>query len=368
MNPFYRTLLAAGLIANLAACATMAVGSAPANARKHSLARVGELSRPRSGHTATLLANGAVLIAGGMQRNGVYYESAELYLPSEGGFRPTAAMSSRRVGHTATLLPGGKVLIAGGFDGSGPLASAELYDPSTNAWAPTGSMTNGRAEFTATLLQNGRVLVVGGQAHKALAGAELYDPVSGQFSPTGSMAAARNQHSATLLGDGRVLIAGGGDYQAPLSSAEVYDPARGTFSATGSLSGPRYKHAAVALGDGEVVVLGGSDGRDSRGCYASAEVYDAGAGRFSPAGAMVLSRYKLPAAAVMLKDGRILIAGGADRIEVYDPAAEKFTLSGLQLGEGRFFSTATMLADGRVLIAGGYGDHFAATATAWLYS
>jgi len=129
---------------------------------------------------------------------------AELSGPASGTFRPTGSMAVTRSGHTATLLEDGHVLIAGG--GAGP---AELYDPVAGTFTKTGT-TSERTGQAATILPDGRVLLVGGQdSTGSLATAEIYDPESGTFSPTGSMAEARQLCSATLLPDGRVLIVGG---------------------------------------------------------------------------------------------------------------------------------------------------------------
>ena len=328
----------------------------------------GGMNAPRSGHTATLLPDGRVLIAGGMERNGVFYDSAELYDPSAGRFRAARGrMSTPRVGHTATLLADGRVLIAGGWGDGGVLASAELYDPATDAFTPTGGMANARGDFTATLLRSGKVLVAGGESDHALSGAEVYDPATGKFTPTGGMSAGRTMHTAVLLPDGRVLVAGGGEYQHPLASAELYDPAAGTFSPTGGMSVPRYKQAATLLPDGNVLVVGGSDGRDWRGRYASAEVYNPSKGVFTSAGEMHAARFKLPEAVALLKNGKVLIAGGGEQIEIYDPATRSFSVAAGRMDAARFYSTATRLADGRVLIAGGYDDHSVASARAWVY-
>src|SRR5512140_26592 len=133
-----------------------------------------------------------------------------------GLFTATGSMHAARGHHTATLLPDGRVLIAGGYDEPTTcLAGAELYDPATGSFTVTGSLANARASHTATLLPSGKVLVTGGISFGPaggppyLASAELYDPATGTFAPTGAMATPRSGHTATLLQDGRVLIVGG---------------------------------------------------------------------------------------------------------------------------------------------------------------
>ena len=235
----------------------------------------GNMTANRGGHTATLLATGKVLMAGGADTDptGTGQTSAELYDPGTGTFSATGSMAVGRYLHTATLLQNGKVLIVGGVltSKSDPVASAEIYDPATGSFTMTGAMATAREQHTATLLADGRVLIVGGttsppasltsawlgtgsgDSHPT-ATAEVYDPSTGSFSVTGTMAAARTFHTATLLPNGTVLVAGGGDDN---STAEVYDPATGSFSITGGMEIGRSGHTATLLPNGSVLVAGG---------------------------------------------------------------------------------------------------------------
>jgi len=133
----------------------------------------------------------------------------------------TGSLATARLNHTATLLHNGKVLVAGGFTG---VASAELYDPATGIWTTTGSHAVGRYYHTATLLPNGKVLVVGGEGKRGfLTATDLYDPATGTWSATGELSEARVYHTATLLNNGQVLVAGGfaSDYTGVLASREL---------------------------------------------------------------------------------------------------------------------------------------------------
>src|SRR5208282_5972097 len=145
----------------------------------------GSLNNARYYHTATLLNNGMVLMAGGVGSGG-YVARAELYNPATGTFTPTGSLNIPRAWHTATLLNNGTVLMAGGYGSSGPLTSAELYHPATGSSTATGSLNTARFNHTATLLNNGTVLMAGGadSAGNFSSSAELYDPNSGAFTLT----------------------------------------------------------------------------------------------------------------------------------------------------------------------------------------
>jgi Kelch motif len=351
-----------------------------AASRAGSIAETAHMQMARASHSSTLLPNGKVLIAGGFGGSGTEsnpYRSTEIYDPRSGSFQPAGDMTIGRSGHTATLLKNGKLLIAGGWTGRYNLRrSAELYDPATGVFTPTGDMVIERAGNTAARLPDGRVLVAGGEdrSEDAIASAELYDPATGKFTRTGDMREPRGEATATVLTNGKVLIVGGGSGHYPSQnvyrSAELYDPATGKFKSAGDMSVGRHKHAAVLLASGKVLVVGGSDNRDWHGEYSSAEIYDPATDKFSATGTMNTSRFKLPCAAVLLDNGTVLVAGGGSFAEVYDESKASFSKVDGSLGAARFFASATVLPGGKTLITGGYaesGGGLPSTSGAWIY-
>ena len=188
----------------------------------------GSLHTARIYHTMTLLPNGQVLVTGGYNVTFSTINilaSAELYNPAKGTWTLTSRMHTARTGHAATLLTTGQVLVAAGENNT-QLTSAERYNPSTGTWTLTGSLHAARVQHTATLLQNGQVLVAGGQNGSTfLVGAERYNPSTGSWTTTGSLHTARLNHTATLLQNGQVLVVGGQDSNYNfLASAELYTP------------------------------------------------------------------------------------------------------------------------------------------------
>jgi WD40 repeat protein len=371
------------LVTAFSAVAALPSRAAAQNGR---FSATGSLTEARKYHTATLLSNGKVLIAGGW----IYDLTTELYDPMTGTFTASAPMSaSGGGGHTATLLPTGDVLVTGGFvpyDGS---AAAELYHPATETFSMTASMSVKRVGHTATFVPLTRkVLIAGGD--DGFGGitwktAELYDPATGAFSSTKfGMNTERQYHTATLLPDGKVLVAGGWHYDAATecwpvtASAEIYDPQSGKFTATTDMMRVRrVNHSATLLGNGKVLIAGGhaalggtcGDGTPT----ATAELFDPEKKTFTPTGSMLVGRTKHTA--TLLPTGKVLIAGGytwdggtgdwSASAEVYDPTTGTFA-SVPPMNSPRAWFTATPLGNGRVLMSGGeQGDR--TTATADLY-
>jgi N-acetylneuraminic acid mutarotase len=343
----------------------------------------GSLGTGRISHTATLLANGKVLVVGGSRevvgsRTYVTTGTADLYDPATGLWSATGSLNTPRSDHIAVRLNNGKVLVAGGAGEwtSTPylrtvLTSAEIYDPDTGTWSASGNLNLPRRDHLATLLTDGRVLVTGGSDigslnfGGALNTAELYDPATGAWKPTGTMNSPRILHTATLLPGGGVLVVGGfnsGVSSPFLRSAELYDPATGSWTPTDELINPRVAHTATLLHNGKVLVAGGvgplgpsfdhgGDGVDT------AELYDLVTGRWSATAS--LNTPRVIHTATLLPNGKVLAAGGdsernsVNSAELYDPVTASWSVTG-SLNTARSYHTATLLANGKVLVYGGW--------------
>ncbi|MBI3550469.1 MAG: T9SS type A sorting domain-containing protein [Elusimicrobia bacterium] len=347
LNPNGTALFYGGRACDGASCSSL-TGPGATFPTLSAWAAEGTLNTGRSNLTLTNLPNGKVLAAGGGSPNPV--AAAELYDPVTKAWTVTGSMGAPRSNHTATLLPDGNVLVAGGFISSastGATSGAEIYYPETGKWVPTGPMVSSRQVHTATLLPNGNVLVAGGFANGAyLSSAELYVSTMAIWMPIRSMGTARGDHTATLLMNDEVLVTGGSNAGGVTSSAELlrldtfgaaltlsWTPATTMPTIGGRAINGRSGHTASLLRDGRVLVAGGSDGF---GEISGAMVFTAGgAGTWTPmtslgltgTGAgrdMVVSR--LHHTANVLPDGRVLVIGGVTAAGSAIRAVEEFNV------------------------------------------
>ncbi|HQR36527.1 MAG TPA: kelch repeat-containing protein [Blastocatellia bacterium] len=339
----------------------------------------GNLNTARYRHSATLLPNGQVLVAGGESATFSSLLSAELYNPATNTWRAAAPLSLPRRLHQAVLLTNGKVLLAGGASDIGDMGSAELYDATMDRWATTGSMSIARRYHTLILLADGKVLATGGETNgAATSSAELYDPVTGMWKATGSLKTARRRHTATRLLNGKVLVTGG-DNNGVLASSEIYDPATGQWTSVSALNFARQNHTATLLDDGNVLIAAGADG-DGR--LQSAELFDPtsnnGAGTILRTSWMK-TRRELHSA-TKLPDGRVLVIGGingmldgsvlkeqpAFEVELFDPKLTDTPSSPIRITpvSASSFQGGDLAADSIIAIFGERFSNVTAAATA----
>ncbi len=227
------------------------------------------------------LADGRVLVIGGYNtpddlNQDRAYDQIELYDPAGGTWSTGAAMPDFMARGTATLLADGSVLVAGGSSSNTMRNVALRYFPATNRWRDAGSFTDARRQQVAARLGNGKVLIAGGAGGgRVLKSAALYDPATNGWTDVAPMAAARQDATATLLPTGKVLVAGGYDGARYVGSAELFDPATNTWSPAASMRTVRAAHQATLLSDGRVLVSGGEN--DNAGgvfqTESSAEIY-----------------------------------------------------------------------------------------------
>lgn len=324
------------------------------------------LAAPRTGHTATLLDTGEVLVLGGWAST-----QTERYDPRSGTFLEGPRQDVLRVDHGATALPGGRALVAGGESQAALPRTALLYEGGT--FTPVAqALDTPRRRHTQTALLDGRVLLAGGLPVRgaevsATDRAELFDHATLSFQPTGSMAVARTGHTATRLADGRVLVAGGRDSTCEAScptrfwaSAELFDPRTGTFAPTGGMAIARQGHTATLLPDGRVLVAGGiSPDLQDTDLASSVEIYNPATERFTPAGRMLKPRAEHQA--TLLGDGTVLFSGGRSEgegtlatatVEAFNPATGASRLA-TSARTTRYRHAAVRLETGEVLLVGG---------------
>lgn len=338
----------------------------------------GSLHAARGFAPAIRLGDGSVVTAGGWD-GFAFFATAERWYPALQTWSGVGAIGQSAYGQVASILPDGRALFAGGTDDMGYYGFGDIYNGSNNTWTQTPAMAHAHAFAAGATLTNGDVLVISGYdggASLLTPAVDIYSASVGAWSagPELPGGAGRFAMTATTLGDGTVLVAGGNngaaDSTAALSTAVIYSPATG-WSAAVSMQAARFDHAAVLLADGRVLVAGGSDGAGT--ALASAEIYDPSTGHWTLTGNMLAARSGLTLS--RLADGRVLAVGGYSSpaspalasTEIYDPTTGLWSATA-PLAEGRRYQSATVLADGRVLVVGGHGagqDSYVASSEAY---
>jgi hypothetical protein len=309
-----------------------------------------------------MLKNGKVLIAGGWAQSLVPIATMELFDPATGTFSAAGTMSPARLYHSATLLANGTVLMVGGQVYGGSQGSTtctplvQIYNPDTGTFSSPPSLSQYQCKTVATFLSDGRVLIVGYFPDGTTV---VFDPATNQFTKTGAMVTQRSEgHTATLLKDGKVLVAGGVGGVVYQAAAETFDPTTGSFSAVGNMATSRGYHTATLLSDGRVLVAGGIQTNTGAGATfrPNAEIFDPATNTFGP-GPLLAFVYD-QATATTLLDNSILVVGGVSPTgaqalgQLYDPTSGTFSFAA-SLKVARYAHTATLLPGGTVLIVGG---------------
>ncbi len=331
--------------------------------------RKADLGTPRAKHTATLLANGTILFAGGSGALNAPLKSVELYDPAgSGGNGSTTAktdLGTARTQHSATLLASGSILFAGGSDAlNAPLKSVELYNPSGGgSTAAKTDLGTARRLHTATLVGTAVWLIGGiGAGTTALQSVECYDPAgntgNGTTAAKTNLGTARGDHTATVVANS-ILIAGGvGALNATLQSVELYDPigsgGNGTTAAKTDLGTARTQHSATLLTGNRVLFTGGA-GAARR----SVELYNPTGGGSTTAKANLAADHAAHTA-TLLGNRQILIVGGFDNgntatstVECYGPVEEWLPVANMPTARANHSETLLPALGNKVLVMGG---------------
>jgi hypothetical protein len=312
----------------------------------------GSTTVPRMMHSATALADGSILLAGGYARPGtIPYASVERYDPTTGFFSAVAPMQQARTEHAAVTLKDGRVMVLGGSILTNPslvgTAATEIFDPATGQWKYAANMNVSRSRAMARLLPSGKVFVMNADPYANLPYAEVYDPQTNTFIKTGNMINIVGFHGLVVLTDGRVLKVGGYGSSGYTNSAEIWNPATNQWTSTGAMGQTRQEIHPVLLPDGKVLVAGG---RNTSALY-STEIYDPSTGQWLAGNPMPIAT--AVSSATTLGNGDIIVMGDFTRsLARYQTATGQWNLTGPKRLNVRK-STVSLLPSGDLLLVGG---------------
>lgn len=312
----------------------------------------------------TQLRDGRWLQSGGFRSQGKSF----VYDPRSRLWTDAGTMIHPRTGHTATLLPDGRVLVFGGVflaAPSAPASAAEIYDPVRNQWQETGSPNIARGAYTMTFLSGGRLLLTGGLTNISPAAvvptAEIFDPATGKWTLLAPMNEARYGHVAVVLNNGFVLVAGGKDKQANwIYTSELYDPANDRWTKTGSMPfESRYFYTGTLLTNGQVLLTatGGNYAWEvTNAWHFGKEIYDPPTGQWEAIGPHFVSSTNLDRTLTLSPTSGSSSFLASEEVELLVQSADQFGVTNIQLfcnekeigetNENPFRCTATNMAAG----------------------
>ncbi len=370
-----------------------------------------EMRSLRAGHTATLLRDGRVFIAGGFRLDGanrVALVDTEFYDPGKGSFEQGPALvvgggtQLPRAMHTATLLQNGQVLIYGGERYGGPTPTAQtsvlIFDVDQGAFGAVPSRQNpisiARSRHLAIPEASGRVLIASGyrdvgtgaKVFVPVPEVEWFDPTTNRIEVMTGELLPRAEATGSAVQDGGILVVAGGVTDAGVLSDDVnyYRFDGQTFVRAGATqhmpTGRRAAAAAALADDLKVLVMGGYSSPTQPVPDPSSVTIDTGNNTVSSSNATVGERGESCAAA--LQNGSILVTGGRKAGGITDGSAtlirydvQKATLTSAAaspMKQGMYLHTCTTLADGTVLVTGGVEERVAGSPTvlrsAWIYT
>ncbi|MCK5583892.1 MAG: fibronectin type III domain-containing protein, partial [Elusimicrobiales bacterium] len=281
----------------------------------------------RSNHTATLLANGTVLIVGGkLNSSTAAINTAEIYYPDTYKFVETSPMASPRANHTATLLPDGNILVTAGGTMSGYSNTSEIYITTEAAWQTVSdNLTTGRSQHTATLLKNGNVMIIGGIKSGALNSTEIYNPITRTWNAGPALNMKRYDHTANLLKNGRVLVSGGSNGLEILKTAEIYNGVSWTYTLDFPTAGAgedmnlrRENHTSTLLPNGKLLIAGGEEPSSAHGYL---EGYNGDFNTWKEQGEM---EPRVHHTTVLMSNGYLINIGGFDGANYLDSTEKNY--------------------------------------------
>ncbi|MBT6113971.1 MAG: hypothetical protein HOH03_10210 [Candidatus Marinimicrobia bacterium] len=309
----------------------------------------------RYDHSAILLPDGRVFVAGGVLYNEFppYIDKCEIYNPYGNSWVLTDDLNYARSNHTSTLLDSEFVLITGGLNENGSLSSTELFFIADNSIIEVDSMNNSRNNHASIKLSNGKILVSGGFfessfGESTIGSCEIFDPLSGQWEITGELNYPRGDHQAILLSNGNVMVVGGHEFWGtPVNTVEFFDPTTELWTEIDGTIFPRPFISLETINENIFLISGGN--------IDTCEVFNYVTSTWSEVAPFEFSR-EYGMKTVKLVNGNVLLTGTREECEVFSvPNMSWVRVS--DMPSVRFNHTLTLLESGKVLLVGGNSSH-----------